>query len=276
MNDKLRYTIIFAGVSGLADFGSCAYGQVTEMPNLQLLQTQIEALKQLPASWEAMGNVEFSLAMLVVILGALVAALQKIEGKKWCSYFVAACGIAISILTFGTKEYFDVDHKTYRTYAGLARGELSVAEQYLSVVNSPGVDPADSQKYLVEISKIITKVNSMALTVANIKASQIASVDLISAAHAEPSSHPAWVSQPRTETGTSYSFVGSSTSSSVAAGESQAILAAHNAAASGLSIPLDTVSKYSVLADRYFEYNAAQKTYLCYVRVEINKAFVHR
>lgn len=280
MNDKLRYAAIVAGIVGLACSASCAYGEPTESPNLALLQLQIEAQKNLVATWEAMGNIEFGLVMLVVILGAIVATLQKVEGKKWCSYAVAACGIVISILTFGTREYFDVDHKTYRKNAEKARLEIDDAERYLSIVNTPGVDPASSQFFLVQISKIVTDVNSIAKTVANESladdsSQSAASFEFFRAAYAQPSSRPAWVSQPRTESSTSYGFVASSTSASAAAGESQAILAAQNAAAYALSITLDTVSKYSLLADRYFEYNAGQKTYLCYVKVEINKAFVH-
>lgn len=281
MNAKLRQAVILNFTLSLVLFASCSYGQAAPLDNPQILQAQLDQLKQLAATWKVNANVEFSLAMAVVILGAVVALLQKVDGKKWCSVVVMASGIVISALTYGTKEYFEVDHKTYRKNAEAATREIKTAESYLKIVSGPGIDSESRQTLLQNVAKSIAKINSIADGAAS-TSSLAADSDkttyllFIGAAYAQPSSRPAWVSQTRVETATSYRFVGASTAASVAAAESQARISAQRAAASGLSIPLDTVTRYSVLVDTYFEYDAGRRTYLCYARVELNKAFVHR
>lgn len=85
-------------------FVSSSDGQEALLTNPQLLQFQIDQKKELAGSWAFEANIHFFLGMLVVVLGAVVALLQKANGKKWCSYAVAVIGILISALTFGTKD----------------------------------------------------------------------------------------------------------------------------------------------------------------------------
>ena len=281
MNAKLRQDIVFLTPLCLVLFVSSSYGQGTIIQNLQLLQVQIDQQKELVAGWEACATIEFSMAMLVVVLGAVVALLQKVDGKKWCSYVVAVSGIVISILTFASKEYFEVDHKTYRKSAATARSEISTAERLLSIVKDPDTDSQDRQELLVVVATNLSNIQSIARNLD--KATSVVAppksasyFEFFKTAYAQGSSRPAWVSQTRTEDSASYRFVGKGTAPSVAAARSQALLDAQNAAASGLSVPLDTVKQYSILVDTYLEYDAGQRTYLCYARVELNKAFVHR
>jgi hypothetical protein len=281
MNAKLRQYVLSLPPLCLVFFVSSSYGQGHFLPNLQILQAQIDKQKELAAGWESLANIEFFLAMLVVVLGAVVALLQKVDGKKWCSYVVAVSGIAISILTFATKECFEVDHKTYRKNATTARREISNAEIYLAAVNKPDIDSQDRQDLLVEVVKSISKIKSIAESIEK-TSSVVASsknssyFEFIKTAYAQTSSRPAWVSQTRTENSTSYRFLGVGTAPSVAAAQSQALLSAQNAAASGLPVPLDIVKQYSILVDTYLEYDAGRRIYLCYAMVELNKAFVHR
>jgi hypothetical protein len=280
MNTKLRQDVVFLTPLCLVLFVSSSHGQGAITQNLQLLQVQIDQQKELVTHWEACATLEFSLAMLVVFLGAVVALLQKVDGKKWCSYIVAVCGIGISILTFVTKDFFEVDHKTYRKSAATARSEISTAERILAMVRDPDTDSQDRQELLALVANSISNVKSVARNLE--KETSVVALptsasyfEFIKAAYAQGSSRPAWISQIRTEDPSSYRFVGKGTAPSVATARSQALMDAQNATASGLSVPLDTVKQYSILVETYLEYDAGQRTYICYARVELNKAFVH-
>jgi hypothetical protein len=281
MTAQIRKGLIFFIFVSLALAVTSSRGQETLLPTLQMLQAQIDRQKELVESWETKGNVEFSLAMLVVVLGAGVALLQKVEGKKWCSYVVAASGIVISALTFATKEYFDVDHKTYRRLAVSAKRELSNAEIYLAEVNKSDIDPQHRKDLLKEVAVCISKVRSIEENVEKTSsviasAKNESSLDFFNTAYAQSPSRPAWIAQARSETSTSYRFLGLGKAPLSAAAQSQALQNAQYAAATGLSVPLDTVRQFSILVDTYLEYQAGERAFICYVMVELNKAFVHR
>jgi hypothetical protein len=281
MNAKIRQGIIFLIIFCLVLFVSSSFGQATISPDLDLLQAQIDREKETVAVWENKADFEFYLVILVVVLGALVAVLQKVERKKWCAYVVAVSGIMISTLTFATKEYFEVDHKTYRKCAATAKREISNAEMYLAVIKKPDIDSQHKEEYLSEVVKIISKIKSIAETIEKTSSVVVSSknslnFELIKSAYAQATSRPAWVYQPRTENSTSYFFVGVSSAFSLFEAQSQALFNAQNAAASGLSLNLDTVKKYSLFVDKYLEYDSGRRTYLFYAKIELNKAFVRR
>jgi hypothetical protein len=281
MNARLFQNLIFITLLFIVLFVSSSFGQESLSPNLQLLQAQIDQKKELVAGWEFSAIITFFLAILVVFLGAVVALVQKFEGRKWCPVVVVVSGILISIITFATKEYYEVDHKTYRKSAATARREISNAEICLAIVKIPETDPADRQLLLVRVAESIRKIDTVADNIEKtstfVASSGNASYFGFSDdAYAQASSSPSWVSQTRTDTSTVHRFVGTGKGPSVSAAQSMALQNAQNATASGLLIPLETVKKYSVLVDTYLEYNAQQRTYLCYAKVELNKAFVHR
>jgi hypothetical protein len=99
MNAKLRQDVLFLIPLGILLSVSTSYGQETLLPYPPILQAQIAQQKDLVATWEFKAKIEFFLGMLVVVFGGVVAFLQKVQGKKWCPYFVVVSGIVISTLT---------------------------------------------------------------------------------------------------------------------------------------------------------------------------------
>jgi hypothetical protein len=277
MNARFRHAEVMFVYLILVFFVSRSYGQESFLPDQQLFQAQIDHQKILAATWETRASIEFFLLVLVVVLGAVVALLQKVDEKKWCSYAVAVSGIAISTLTFISKEYFEVDHKTYRRNAEAVKRELLIAETYLAMIKAPDTQSEDKRTLLKNVATIIAKIDSVVEGVEKTGAPKLAALlNFIDAAYAQAPSRPAWVSQPKTETTTSYRYVATSAAASIATAQSQAQLNAQNAAVSDQRVSFDTVKRYSILADMYLEYNAQQRIYLCHVMVELNKAFVRR
>jgi len=278
MDIKLRQIVMILVPVGLVLFASLSYGQNDSsmaeeflLKSPEFLQKQLIYQKELAASWELKGHVELALGILVTLLGAVVAMLQAFKGKKWCSWAVAITGIVISTITFATKEYFEVDQKTYRHSADAARREIRTAEDYLDIIKTLETDSQNRMDMLVEVSNQISKINSI---VAMVEKNEPVTLGLIPAANAQVSSRPAWVFQVRSETTTSYRFVGSSTSASVASVTVLALINAQGIASSQLKLPMNIVQRYSRLVQTYLEYNAAQRTYRCFAMVELNKAFV--
>jgi hypothetical protein len=251
-----------------------AQAQGSLLTDALILQSQIDQHKELVTIWESRADIEFLLVILVVLLGAVVALLQKVNGKKWCSVVVAISGIAISVLTFGSKEYFEVDQKTYRKSAEAVRWEIRSAETYLALIKRPEVASEDKQELMVKVAKTIAKIDAIAHTVQKIGAADLDRVVFVARAHAQAPARPAWIDQVRSETKTSFRAVGSSRMDSVAAAQTQARLNAQNLLAETLKVPLSRVQQYAVTVETYLEYNAVQNTYHCYALLELNKAFV--
>ena len=258
-------------------------GQGIDSPDPETLGKQITAVRQLIDEWKSRAEWEFGLAMTVVVLGATVAVLQSFGARKWCSYSVAVAGIAISALTFITKEFFEADHKTYRKVAIEAEREIRTAEMYLQNITRQDVALEDKIKQADQIGERIRRVyvlqdKLLGIASATGGASEKAAraMGLIATAYAQGSAKPSWISQQRIETTTAFRFVGSGTATSVAAAEAQSLLNAQHNAATGLSVPLESVQRFARTIDTYIEYDAAQKIYRYNTLIEVNRALVRR
>jgi hypothetical protein len=283
MSASLRFPFLrFVPAAALAGAALLCQAQAGFDPDLHQLQVQLDAQKHLAAQWEAKGDVQFALVMLVGVLGALVAVLQSNVANKWCSRAVVLCGIVVSVATFGTKEYFDVDHKAYRRSAEKASYQIGTAEQYLQSIKSASIEPHDRQALIALVLQIISSVDAIAENIRGSASSggsspgAAALFGLIGTAHAQPVAAPAWANVARTESATAYRFVGSGMGVGVAACQDQARQAAQNAAATGLSLPIEAVRRYAVPLTSHVAAVGGQRSYRCYAQLELNKAVDRR
>jgi hypothetical protein len=282
MKARVRQASEYVLAATLLGFAVVANGQGFDAPDPVVLAKQIASQKALVSGWEARADWVFGLGMLVVVLGATVAVLQKFEAKKWCSYSVGVIGIAISALTFTTKEYFDADYKTYKKSAVSAKRDLDEAERLLDDLNRKDVDLENRRNLADEIAKKISRVQALEDSIVGIAAQPGTPVKgagvttLIATAHAQPLARPPWVSQPRTENATAFRFVGTGQASSLAAAQATSLQDAQRNAAEGLTIPLASVRRYARLIDTYTEYDSAQRIYRYYTLIELNRALVPR
>jgi hypothetical protein len=212
------------------------------------------------------------LALAVVVLGGTVTALQPFGSKKWCTYGVAVIGVAISALTF-LRNDSDADYKTYRKTAHLAMIEIEQAETLLDLLKQE-TSIENKETLAVQIANNIDNVKTMNKKIGMEIASNATA--LITTAHAQPSTRPAWVSQPNTEEATAYHIVGTGADRSLSAAQAQSLQDAQRNAAERLSIPLESAKRYARPIDTYTEYDSARAIYRHYTLVELNKALVRR
>jgi hypothetical protein len=241
------------------------------------LADQIAKAKITMASWVVQGEWQFGLAMAVVVLGAIVAAMQQLGAKKWTSYSVGIIGLVISLLTFITNNYFDADHKTYKKYVHSATRYIDDAEWSLDRLKTETVLEQKSQ-LVEEITKKISNFQELddriVGTAPDVPKTAYESA-VITTAYAQSSGRPPWITeQPGTQNATAYRFVGVASDQSLAVARIDSLENAQRNAASKLSIVLGRAKQYARQIDTYTEYDPAQKVYHYYTLIEVNKALV--
>lgn len=244
-------------------------------PDPARLEAQLKGVKAMVARWELLGTWQLGLAIAVGVLGALVAGLQKFDGKKWCSVSVVAAGVLISLMTVVAKEAFDSDHRGYRKLANVAREEIFQAEINLDIIKSAGTTVEDKHDAANEVVTRISRIGRSGGAIGDsAHASSLADLGIIATAHAQ--TKVAWISQPRTETSTAIRFVGVGRATSLSEAQTQSLQNAQRTAATDLRIPLDAVSRYGRPINTFTEFDAARRTYSYYTLLEVNRALAPR
>ncbi len=247
-------------------------------PRLIQIQAQLDLLEQAARHWEHLSTIEFTLGMLVAVMGASVAVFQRFDKLSWSPYVVAAMGILISAITFTTKEYFEVDHKTYRRSAKEAQHEIFTAREYLKSAQLPDIDNESRDELLVLAAASVSKLNAIAEKVEGPMPSTHANLPsswMDAHAQALPPAQD-WTVAKRLDTPTAYVFVGSGKGATLMVAKAAALNDARQAMATSLRMPAADVERFSKVVDSRVRLDARTRTYQYFVRLELNRAFAPR
>ncbi len=285
-----RYLISAAAIAAGLAVLACAPDATAQYSGMLEMQKRLEerlaekiqvlADTELKASWL------MTMTILIVVLGAVTASLQKLQ-RRWTKPATAAAGLAVAVITGVVGIVFPTDYRALRVAAFEVREKIERARDLLAEVR--GKDDSNARTTVHEIQKLLAGISDIERKI-QVGASYL---ELLPTAHAGDAPSPAWVRDRRgpADRGGIYQFVGEAESTDLGKAKELSLRDAIERAANVLAAQLggakleqrapaeagairDYVRRSAAPADTYFTRDAPSGRYQYFTLIKLDKSFL--
>ena len=270
----LAASILVIGVASAQAPGNAAGASNLEKP--------IRNCEQQVSGWRRAEAVEITFLIITFALGAVIAALQKLETPA-AKNATIVLGIVTAILTGVNGTVFPADVKTLRravSDGNAVIGQLYIKLEPLQSRQLSGADlKAATDDFAKELSRFQTVADTMTGSTIQTKMSWNVTPGVLPVVYAQSaSSLPAWTRNPPAGSGNEKFFVGKAVDPSLAVAKQNSTDAALYKAAQALiplapnasrSAVLDLIKASAVTQDSAFAYDGNKKSYAYYTLLRL-------